>query len=241
MPNKPVPICYLCAEPLTGSINVDHVPPKQLFAPNLRQKHNPSKLITIRVHAACNKAYGRDEEYFVQTLVPFARGSYAGNAMINKTVTEFHRGKNRPLVNKVLGEFERAPSGLILPRGKVAKRFEGERLRRIAWKIVRGLFFYHFKTALLDDWTVGVTVTAPNESPPKHFKMFMRLGGIAEHGAYPGVFAYRFHKFPEANDLHYWAMLLWDRIIITVLFHDPSCSCPECILPPSIDTPPPPG
>ncbi|MGD0917050.1 MAG: hypothetical protein ABSB22_11390 [Thermodesulfobacteriota bacterium] len=40
----------------------------------------------------------------------------------------------------VLKEFDKRPSGLILPFGKVAKRFDGQRVWRVVWKIMRGLF-----------------------------------------------------------------------------------------------------
>jgi hypothetical protein len=47
-------------------------PPTQLFAPAIRKQHAP-QLLTIPVHDACNKAYQLDEDYFVHTLIPFAR------------------------------------------------------------------------------------------------------------------------------------------------------------------------
>jgi hypothetical protein len=47
-------------------------------------------------------------------------------------------------------------------------------------------------------------------------------------GIYPGVFDYKFDIFPEAKNLHYWLLLLWDRIIVRVAFHDPTCTCPTC-------------
>jgi hypothetical protein len=49
------------------------------------------------------------------------------------------------------------------------------------------------------------------------------------HGAYEAVFSYRFEHFKDdANEhsIHYWALLLWDSILITVIFHDPAC--PQC-------------
>jgi hypothetical protein len=43
------------------------------------------------------------------------------------------------------------------------------------------------------------------------------------------VFDYKFDTFAEAKDLHYWLLLLWDRIIVRVAFHDPTCASPICI------------
>ena len=47
-------------------------------------------------------------------------------------------------------------------------------------------------------------------------------------GKYPSIFAYTFDKFPEVNDLHFWAFLLWDCIIVTAAFHDMNCVCEYC-------------
>jgi len=76
---RPLPdLCYLCAEPLTAPISDDHVPMKQLVTPKIRKAHNPSNLLTIPVHYRCNRSYQEDEDYFVHSLMPFARGSYCG-------------------------------------------------------------------------------------------------------------------------------------------------------------------
>lgn len=47
-------------------------------------------------------------------------------------------------------------------------------------------------------------------------------------GKYQGIFAYAFHKFEEVNNLHFWAFLRWDSIIVTAAFHDPECACDYC-------------
>jgi hypothetical protein len=220
-------LCYLCGEPLAKPISDDHVPMRQLFAPEVRKKHNPSNLVTISVHDRCNKSYQRDEDYFVHSLMPFAPGSYSGKALYQKVLRDYQGGYNVGLVRKVLGEFEPRPSGLKLPRNKVVKRFEGKRISRIVWKIVRGLYFHHHNEVLPADLTPWVSLTPPNEMPPEHFRVFMSVPN-EPYGQYPGVFDYRFQRFSEGQDIHYWALLIWDCIIITVMFHDPKCSCQQC-------------
>jgi hypothetical protein len=61
--------------------------------------------------------------------------------------------------------------------------------------------------------------------------VFMSLPDNEPHGQYPGVFDYWFQRFTEVQDDHYWALLIWDRIIITVIFHDPKCSTVEAPAP----------
>ena len=97
----------------------------------------------------------------------------------------------------------------------------------MAWKIVRGLYFYHYNKVLPENWkSVGVQIYAGETPPPDDVRCF---AGIAQsRGAYPGVFDYKFDTFPESNNLHYWLLLIWDRIIIRVTFHDPACMCSTC-------------
>jgi hypothetical protein len=40
---------------------------------------------------------------------------------------------------QVLAEFTDNPSGLVLPPGKVVQAYDGQRIGRVLWKIVRGL------------------------------------------------------------------------------------------------------
>src|SRR5262249_52718082 len=149
------PVCYLCGKPLAPPINADHPVMQQIFAPEIRRKYNVSKLIS-------------DEDYFVRTLMPFARGSEAGNSMYKKVLDDFRSGKQVPLTKMVLQEFHPKPSGLVLPSSKVVKKFDGERIRRVAWKMVRGLHFYHHSGQVLPErWpTVGVQGYA-GETPPR--------------------------------------------------------------------------
>jgi len=220
-------ICYLCGKPLGPATNVDHPVMQQIFAPEIRRKHNVSKLITFDVHRACNTAYQSDEDYFVRSLTPFARGSEAGNAIYAKVLNDFRTGRQVPLTKMVLREFDPNPSGLLLPGGKVVKRFDGERLRRVAWKMVRGLHFHHTGEVLPEEWpTVGVQIYAGETPPSDDILCFVNIA--QSRGLYPGVFDYKFEKFPESKHLHYWALLLWDRIIIRVIFHDPACACDAC-------------
>lgn len=217
-------ICYLCGNALSEPTSRDHVPPRQLYAADVRVAHSPN-LLTIPVHHGCNRSYQHDEDYFVNTLAPFARGSCSGNALLNEVFRKFEGGEKQGLVHKVREEFERQPSGLVLPPGLVAKRFEGDRLHRVAWKIIRGLYFHQYHEFIPVDTPTRLIIVPPDEPPPREF-FFIPDDPV--HGQYPGVFDYKFAKYPEVHDFTYWAMLLWDRIILIMMFHDPKCKCEEC-------------
>jgi hypothetical protein len=46
-----------------------------------------------------------DENYFVNTLAPFGRGSYAGAALLQEVFEKYATGEKQKLVGKVLNEF----------------------------------------------------------------------------------------------------------------------------------------
>jgi hypothetical protein len=156
------------------------------------------------------------------------RGSEAGDKLYKHILNKYRSGEAVGLIKKVLAEFEPQPGGIVLPGNRVLKRFDGERIRRVAWKIVRGLYFHRTGKLLPENLTVAVTLTTQDERPPGHFIAFRDLPDNDELGHYPGVFAYRFQVFPEVQNAQYWALLLWDRVILTVAFHDPRCTCADC-------------
>jgi len=221
----PQQICYLCGSPLVTPRSNDHVPPRQLYVKEIRVAHSPN-LLTLPTHGDCNRSYQHDEDYFVNTLAPLARGSYSGDALLRDVFDKYGRNEKQPLVHRVLEEFDRTPSGLQLPPSLVAKRIDGARVHRVAWKIVRGLYFHETRQYLPEATPNSLSITPPDTPPPAPFSE--ALGELPSRGAYPGVFDYKFAQFPEHNDFSYWGLLLWDRLILTMAFHSPHCRCDHC-------------
>lgn len=216
-------ICYLCGLDLSSDSSMDHVPPLQFFAKEIRKKHNLDKLVTLSVHRECNTQYSLDEEYFVNTIIPLAAGSYSGKILLQQIFAGFKVDNNKKgLGLKVLKEFDKNSSGLILPGDLTIKRFEGNRVSRILWKILRGLFFIEYSKYLPESKPKKMELGArPTEN-------FIYLNRSSEKGIYPGVFAYKFIKVPEVNNFHYWGFLLWDALIAEIWFHDIDCKCDSC-------------
>jgi hypothetical protein len=221
--------CYLCGKPLAAPVNSDHVPPKLFFASEIRREHKLTKLLTLPVHRDCNSAWRLDEEYFVHTLLPLARGSVSGEASHRDFLSRYRAGLNIPLAARVKNEFRRKVGGIILPAGKIAKLIDANRTHDVIWKIIRGLHFYHTGEILPPIWSCSITVTPPGEALPDDFVEYMKSGRWVGRGPYQGNFAYCFDKFEEVNNLHYWAFLLWDKVLITAAFHDPHCECEACV------------
>ena len=135
-------------------------------------------------------------------------------------------GKQTKLFERVWREWDQRPSGLVLPRGKIVKRFEGERIYRIAWKITRGLFFDCEGVYLPEDTPNLPAIVAQDETPPEWLVI---LGNESDKGTYPGVFNYRYRQLPEIEDCWVWANLFWDAIVMGFFFHDPRCTCETCL------------
>ncbi|MCF8105626.1 MAG: hypothetical protein K9K64_09095 [Desulfohalobiaceae bacterium] len=137
-------ICYLCGKVLGDKISRDHVPPKQFYPKDLRKQGAPN-LFSLPSHIVCNQAYQCDEDYFVMAIGSLAMDTSPGNSLWKDIAHQFARPQGERLGNMVFKEFNnRLPSGLYLPPGKVAKRFDAERVWRVVWKIVRGLFFKEY-------------------------------------------------------------------------------------------------
>jgi hypothetical protein len=223
-----IELCYLCGNPMSGEEenNVDHIPMKQLWTPEIRKSNNPN-LVTRKVHKNCNSEYQLDEDYFVATILPLSKGSFAGESHYKKLTSDIVQNKNLGLKLQVLDEFSNKVGSILLPNSKVAKSFETERFNRIVWKILRGLFFLHNDVVLPLNWPIIRDIFL--EDPPEHFRLFSSLPEVPEYGDYPGVFSYRYTQLVKPNGLHYWAMLFFDKVIITACFHDTQCDCEVCV------------
>jgi len=211
-------LCYLCGLPLQGELNGDHVPPKQIFAHAIRQLHELN-LLKVSVHKACNSAYQSDEDYFVSTLSPLAVDSYAGLSVVLDQADRAAAGRRLGLLETIRKEFDRSPSGLVLPAGRIVKRFQAERVSRVLWKIVRGLFFQHEKRVLPSDTVRQIDFCIPADEPLP--ELYAALNGRPSLGRYPAVFDYCYAQFEDADGVYLWAINLWDRLLVLVRHPDP--------------------
>ena len=207
--------CYLCSLAIEADSSRDHIPPKQLYVRSVRLAHSPN-LYTLPTHPTCNKSFQHDEDYFVNSLAPFAAGSYAGNELLTDIGRKFQSGEKVGLVKTVLSEFEQRPSGLVLPPGLIAKRIEPLRIRRVLWKILRGLYFKEHGAILSPELAVGIEIFPPDREPSRLFQE--ALASLDSRGQYPGVFDYKYYRDNTQSDVEYWGLLFWDRLIITAIF-----------------------
>jgi hypothetical protein len=222
-------VCYLCGGNLGAERSRDHVPPLQIFPERLREGLN---LLTVPVHKECNQQYQSDEEYFVVTLSPIAGDSPEGRALWQDLSRKFERPQGRRLGHMVRKEFYT----IELPGGMRAKRFDGRRVRRVIWKVVRGLFFIQEGHFLPVQTPHQTHMFGPHDSPDDDIRQILGYALSAEsRAAEPGIFDYRYrdHRYPDfpdlgATHLWFWAMLFWNTVISLTTFHDPECTCSRC-------------
>ena len=217
--------CYLCGTQIESDSSMDHVPPKQFYASSLRRNLNLSQLVTLPVHGVCNKSFESDEAYFMWSLSPLAVGSTAGDALAQERVEKLKR-RNRlvALYEMVRREFDKYPGGLYLPGGRVIKRFNGERVNRIAWKLVRGLYSHETKSVLGEDTPFTTEIIEPDRARETAGAnpVWETVKAQEPRGSYGGVFEYKyFVRDVNGNKLHVWGMILWDKIMIFIAHHDP--------------------
>ena len=213
-------VCYLCGYVLDeelDEIDKDHVPPRQFYPKKIRQQEKIN-LLTIPVHRGCNSSYQKDEDYFYNAIGPLAGDSPCGKLVLEDLTRSFGRPQGKRLGESVLREFDNRYSGLYLPEGKVAKYYDGKRVRRVLWKIIRGLFYKEYDRYLPEGTKYDIElIDDPNSvSDQLCFLRCQRSMGI-----YPPVFDYRYRSFPEKDNFHLWLFLFWQKILVLAKFLDP--------------------
>lgn len=177
-----LPTCVYCAA--APGITSDHVPPKSFFP-----RPRPSNPVTVPACLKCNRGAGKDEEYFLATLMFTEAGvTEVGKKLWNgrlRRMYEKNIGLRRRIARSIRRRDVLTPAGIYLGRGMTVA-YDARRLEAIAMKIVRGLYF-HERSAPLDA-TAEVMCLFLREPP--HFKAveahnhMLRAGSIQWNGTF---------------------------------------------------------
>ena len=217
-------LCYLCGEAIIEEPSRDHVPPQQLWSPEIRRQFNVSRLTTLPTHLACNQAYQKDEEYAIRVLASTSYDdSLTARSVVQHGFAKATQGIGVGLHRKLIQSMDARPSGLHLPDGKVLMRVEGARIKRVVWKVIRGLWFLEYGKSLADDTRYLCDIREPrNEAKPEFEEFWNIVRSQPSRGEYQAVFAHKYLRFEQDGELlHGWAMLLWDRLIVYCMHFDP--------------------
>jgi hypothetical protein len=233
MTKPPLATCYLCDRLLRDGtpINMDHVPPQRFFPKSVR-KALALQLDTLPTHVACNSAYKQDEEYLVLALAAYAHDSEFGRALMKDLRAGLQKGHGVGLYKAIKKGF----GSVTAPDGSILFQYDKNRIDRVIWKIVRGLYRLHTGRSLPIDQPFECSVVPPTEAQerlPKHewFLLLMGTTSLCEYGAVFDMKA--LGGIDGVIRAHFQTFLFWDRIVALVRFHDPTCGCDECRLRPT--------
>jgi hypothetical protein len=223
-------ICYLCGQVMhadTERLNSDHVPPKRIFAKEVRRQHNPSQMPELPTHEACNTGAERDEAYFVVSFAGHCESDVA-QAVMRDIKASVAQGEGVGLLRDVVGRFGR----VVGSKGERLFEYDPNRVNAFLWKIARGLFAIETGGRVLP-WLppAGIKLMHPRQDSTEieshnWFPLARDTQPLARYGR---VFDYKWICLKDGpHKIHAMAMLFWDRLIATVMFHDPTCECGEC-------------
>jgi hypothetical protein len=148
------------------------------------------------------------------------------------TFEDFRRGvaggHDQGLLKTILSQF----GSVALPDGSVVLNYNADRVGRVVWKLVRGVYHRDVGGVLADDAPKRLILIDPREnkdaaSKYPYFPFVRDTAPLGRHGA---VFDYKWLgiHLGDGKRGHIIALLLWDRLIVLTVFHDPSCLCDEC-------------
>lgn len=225
----PGTVCYLCLKPIEDDQdwNRDHVPPQRIFGSRLRQQFS-LELKWLPTHAACNSAAKPDEEYFVVALVGHHL-TPTGQAVWEDIARGVRKGHDVGLVKKIIGQFGKVST----PDGAITFALDGDRARRTAWKIIRGLYALDTAAPLPEAHPHLIEIVPQSEAEKRlkdhaWFPVVRDTEPLGRHGA---VFDYKWIGVSMPGfRAHAIAMLFWDSMVVLSLFHDPSCPCDDCLI-----------
>lgn len=220
-----VNLCYLCGLTIYGKATADHVPSKCVFTREFR-RHTKTQFLKLPVHSECNEKFKLDEDYFATTLPPvLAENNASAMAKLLELIRAHHEGKNSSLIKRMMSEWDPEPAEMILAPGKIAKRFDGKRVRRVVWKYVRGLHFHEFGIVLPEH--CGHRIYHFNEEMELP-DFWNELQDVPVKHVHPGFFGYHYKSFPELDDMKLWALYIWDSVLFLVGHHRAGCECMGC-------------
>lgn len=148
-------ICYLCGKPAT---TFDHIPPKSLFPKDFQ--HKGWKVPACK---KCNNATSKDDEYLRDCFAITGQNKEAREVFSKKVRPSYMRSyemikpvtKHQRLLNSIVKVNVKTPNGILLKQATGFK-MKADRVNKSLKKIVKGLYFYHHKMSIPDDYSLTV-------------------------------------------------------------------------------------
>jgi hypothetical protein len=223
-------VCYVCGQDITDgqAWNRDHVPPRRFYGKSIRNAFNPN-LDWLHTHTACNSSYKKDEEYYVASFASHA-DSDAGRAVFEDWSRGVAKGHDTGLLKTIMGQFGK----VVTADGSLVFNYDADRAGRFLWKLVRGVHFREVGRFLPENLPKRLMMLSPekNQHAAADYPWWPLVRDTQPMGAHGAIFDYKWLcTITEGIKGNAIGMLLWDRLLVLALFHDPSCGCDHCALP----------
>jgi hypothetical protein len=224
---KPGTICYLCGRPISEgeAWDRDHVPPQRFYGTEVRARFNPN-LRWHPAHKSCNSAFKKDEEYYVACFAGHAR-SPTGRAVFDDFRRGTAKGHDAGLLRTIVAQFGK----VTMADGSRVFNFDPDRVGRVEWKLVRGIYFGETGRFLPEDARKRIFMVMPQNDgdPAQKYPWWTIVRDTAPMGEHGAVFDYKWIGTTlDGIRGHALGILLWDRLLVLTLFHDPTCLCDQC-------------
>jgi len=179
--------CYLCG--LNVADSFDHVPPKNIFPKDFQKKG-----YKIPACSACNNLLHLDEEYIRDRFSIIGKNQIAREVFTNGTKKSYLRtyetdkrvSKLDLIIRDVLPLAIKSPQGIFLGNATGIK-IDSKRVERVSIKIVKGLFFHHFKKIIPNKYIFHVYFDPPNLLPELVEKQSPIINRFGDAFCYKGI------------------------------------------------------
>jgi hypothetical protein len=175
-------------------------------------------MITVPACLRCNQGAGKDEDYFLATLMFSQAGvTPAGKKVWSDRLRRSYEknvGLRRQITSSLRHREMFTPAGIYLGRAMTIG-YDEARLGRVVTKIVRGLYFREQGAAL--DPTAEVTYLFVRERA--HFEAIEQHNHMLKDSQlrWQGIFQYRCSFVPNAPIGSMWLLWFWETHIFWVI------------------------
>jgi hypothetical protein len=195
-------LCVICGK--RPATTVDHIPPKGIFP-----KPRPRNLITVPACFSCNQESSKYDESFmvylslhVGTDSPESKRLWEKHAI--RTVKHNRRLRTR-LVTTMRRVDVKSPGGIIIGQG-VGSSWDSEAHDRVVERMIRGLYFYHYRDILGD--RAHCKVQWLQRIDKKVYELFEPL---PQYAVGNDLFLYRYGRAQEEPVRSIWLFQFYER------------------------------
>jgi hypothetical protein len=194
--------CVFCGHAATTR---DHIPPRGLFG-----KPTPHELIKVPACQKCNGGSSKDDEYLKRLALERGTESSRDSREVGEAVMRSFQKREAEGLRKEFSTSLRSvevytPSGLLYLGSGFMMKLDGERMRTILRKIVKGLFWHvSGKQRLPEGYEVAVYTFGEPPPDPVFIQNEREIMGFPPRVMGDRVFTFRHVISPADRNISLW-------------------------------------